>query len=175
MSSWKLADHPKLPKDKIIAMIVLGGWGEVHANQYNCIHVAETPTMDSLKQVATGGADGILHPTLEGNLGELHEAIASIAAQPKLDEPEQEHILEKFHSSRIIRKLVLDCPVFASTLWEKALKGNCAIWAKGHSLKAFVETSDPAVKDLAKEELQPLIEKCDLSFTCMPMSRQEKD
>ncbi|KAL6503302.1 Phosphoglucomutase-1 [Orobanche gracilis] len=50
MSSWKLADHPKLPKDKIIAMIVLGGWGEAHANQYNCIHVAETPTMDSLKQ-----------------------------------------------------------------------------------------------------------------------------
>ncbi|KAL6571604.1 hypothetical protein OROHE_003247 [Orobanche hederae] len=133
---------------------------------------------DVIYEVATGGADGILHPTLDGKLGELHEAIASIAAQPKLDEPEQEHILENFHSSRIIRKLVLDCPVFASTLWEKALKGNCAIWAKGHSLKvinAFVETSDSAMKDLAKEELQPLIEKGDLSFTCKPMSRQEDD
>lgn len=51
-SSWKLADHPKLPKDKIIAMIVLDGWGEANPNQYNCIHVAETPTMDSLKQGA---------------------------------------------------------------------------------------------------------------------------
>ncbi|KAL6526490.1 hypothetical protein OROGR_015580 [Orobanche gracilis] len=163
---------------------------------------------DVIYEVATGGADGILHPTLDGKLGELHEAIASIAAQPKLDEPEQEHILENFHSSRIIRKLVLDCPVFASTLWEKALKGKCAIWAKAHSLKvinafvetsdsavkdlakeelqpliekglkvinAFVETSDSAVKDLAKEELQPLIEKGDLSFTCKPMSRQEKE
>ncbi|XP_074277014.1 2,3-bisphosphoglycerate-independent phosphoglycerate mutase [Silene latifolia] len=50
--SWKLADHPKLAKDKIIAMIVLDGWGEANANQYNCIHVADTPTMDSLKQGA---------------------------------------------------------------------------------------------------------------------------
>jgi len=44
-----LADHPKLPKGKTIALIVLDGWGEADADQYNCIHVAETPTMDSLK------------------------------------------------------------------------------------------------------------------------------
>ncbi|GMY25758.1 2,3-bisphosphoglycerate-independent phosphoglycerate mutase [Fagus crenata] len=49
-SSWKLADHPKLPKGKTVAMIVLDGWGEAKPDQYNCIHVAETPTMDSLKQ-----------------------------------------------------------------------------------------------------------------------------
>lgn len=48
---WKLADHPKLPKGKTIALIVLDGWGEADADQYNCIHVAETPTMDSLKNV----------------------------------------------------------------------------------------------------------------------------
>lgn len=47
--SWKLADHPKLPKGKVIALIVLDGWGEAKPDQYNCIHVAETPTMDSLK------------------------------------------------------------------------------------------------------------------------------
>ncbi|XP_050380175.1 2,3-bisphosphoglycerate-independent phosphoglycerate mutase [Argentina anserina] len=47
--SWKLADHPKIPKGKVIALIVLDGWGEADADQYNCIHVAETPTMDSLK------------------------------------------------------------------------------------------------------------------------------
>ncbi|KAL3502491.1 hypothetical protein ACH5RR_036940 [Cinchona calisaya] len=50
--SWKLNDHPKLPKGKIIAVVVLDGWGEAHANQYNCIHVAETPVMDSLKNGA---------------------------------------------------------------------------------------------------------------------------
>ncbi|XP_051151944.1 2,3-bisphosphoglycerate-independent phosphoglycerate mutase [Andrographis paniculata] len=47
--SWKLKDHPKLPKGKTVAVVVLDGWGEAAANQYNCIHVAQTPTMDSLK------------------------------------------------------------------------------------------------------------------------------
>lgn len=79
-----------------------------------------------------GGAEGILQQSLEEKLSNLHEAIASIAAQSKQDEAEEEHILEQFHSSRVIRKLVLDCPAFASTLWEKALKGKCAFWAKGH-------------------------------------------
>ncbi|KAG8372915.1 hypothetical protein BUALT_Bualt12G0116700 [Buddleja alternifolia] len=117
-------------------------------------------------EVATGGADGILHATLDEKLSSLHEAIASIAAQPKPDEPE-EHILQHFHSSRAIRKLVLDCPTFASTLWKKALVGKCAIWAKGHSSKvinAFLETSNSEVKEMAKEELQPLIESGDLSL-----------
>jgi 2,3-bisphosphoglycerate-independent phosphoglycerate mutase len=50
--SWKLEDHPKLPKGKPIAVVVLDGWGEAKPNQYNCIHVAETPTMDSLKNGA---------------------------------------------------------------------------------------------------------------------------
>ncbi|PIA31924.1 hypothetical protein AQUCO_04700056v1 [Aquilegia coerulea] len=50
--SWKLADHPKLPKGKQIALVVLDGWGEANPDKYNCIHVAETPTMDSLKQGA---------------------------------------------------------------------------------------------------------------------------
>ncbi|CAA3014129.1 2,3-bisphosphoglycerate-independent phosphoglycerate mutase-like [Olea europaea var. sylvestris] len=50
--SWKLKDHPKLPKGKIIAVVVLDGWGEANPNQYNCIHVAKTPTMDSLKKGA---------------------------------------------------------------------------------------------------------------------------
>lgn len=49
---WKLADHPKLEKGKPLAVIVLDGWGEEKADQYNCIHVAETPTMDSLKKGA---------------------------------------------------------------------------------------------------------------------------
>ncbi|KAF8364689.1 hypothetical protein HHK36_033369 [Tetracentron sinense] len=48
--SWKLEDHPKLPKGKIVAVVVLDGWGEANPDRYNCIHVAETPTMDSLKK-----------------------------------------------------------------------------------------------------------------------------
>ncbi|XP_038882035.1 2,3-bisphosphoglycerate-independent phosphoglycerate mutase [Benincasa hispida] len=50
--SWKLPDHPKLPKDKIVGLIVLDGWGEANPDRYNCIHVAETPTMDSFKKGA---------------------------------------------------------------------------------------------------------------------------
>ncbi|KAI3525794.1 hypothetical protein L1887_04886 [Cichorium endivia] len=50
--TWKLADHPKLPKGKIIAVVVLDGWGEASPDKFNCIHVAETPTMDSLKNTA---------------------------------------------------------------------------------------------------------------------------
>ncbi|KAB2621758.1 2,3-bisphosphoglycerate-independent phosphoglycerate mutase-like [Pyrus ussuriensis x Pyrus communis] len=49
---WKLPHHPKLPKGKVIGLIVLDGWGEANADQYNCIHVAETPVMDSLKKGA---------------------------------------------------------------------------------------------------------------------------
>jgi hypothetical protein len=59
--SWKLADHPKLPKGKTVAMIVLDGWGEAKPDQYNCIHVAETPTMDSLKQVLVNYFTFICH------------------------------------------------------------------------------------------------------------------
>ncbi|KAG0457719.1 hypothetical protein HPP92_022598 [Vanilla planifolia] len=50
--SWKLADHPKLPKGKTVAVVVLDGWGEANPDKYNCIHTAKTPTMDSLKEAA---------------------------------------------------------------------------------------------------------------------------
>ncbi|XP_008244292.1 PREDICTED: 2,3-bisphosphoglycerate-independent phosphoglycerate mutase [Prunus mume] len=50
--NWKLADHPKLPKGKTVGLIVLDGWGEANPDQYNCIHVAETPVMDSFKKGA---------------------------------------------------------------------------------------------------------------------------
>ncbi|CAH2038448.1 unnamed protein product [Thlaspi arvense] len=51
-SAWKLDDHPKLPKGKTIALIVLDGWGESAPDEYNCIHNAPTPAMDSLKNGA---------------------------------------------------------------------------------------------------------------------------
>ncbi|URE31284.1 2,3-bisphosphoglycerate-independent phosphoglycerate mutase [Musa troglodytarum] len=42
--SWKLADHPRLPKGKTVAVVVLDGWGEANPHQYNCTRVADTPT-----------------------------------------------------------------------------------------------------------------------------------
>ncbi|KAF5944694.1 hypothetical protein HYC85_018771 [Camellia sinensis] len=90
--------------------------------------------LDCLKLwlVATGGAGGILLSTLDTNLDALHRAIASLVAAPKLGDLEEEHLLENFHSSRTIRRLVLDCPAFASILWKKALKGKSEKWAQGH-------------------------------------------
>ena len=79
-----------------------------------------------------GGSDGVLHPTLDDNIKSLHEAIASVAAVSKSEDSQEEHVLENFHSSRTIRKLVMDCPNFASTLWEKALEGKSELWAHGH-------------------------------------------
>ncbi|KAL2921227.1 Pumilio-like protein 24 [Bienertia sinuspersici] len=109
-------------------------------------------------EVATGGVDRILRPTLDKKLTSLYEKVATLATESKSDE--SEHILENFHSSRTIRKLVLDCPAFALILWQTALKGNSKIWASGHSAKvvaAFVESSDAQVQKLANKELQPLI------------------
>lgn len=88
-------------------------------------------------KVATGGAGGILRPNLDAKLEALYEEIASLAAQPNSEEEEEDHLLENFHASRTIRRLVLDCPAFASTLWKKALKGNSKTWAQGHRLDCF--------------------------------------
>ncbi|VAH65348.1 unnamed protein product [Triticum turgidum subsp. durum] len=51
-TNWTLPDHPTLPKGKTVAVVVLDGWGEASPDQYNCIHVAQTPVMDSLKNGA---------------------------------------------------------------------------------------------------------------------------
>ncbi|XP_011011878.1 PREDICTED: pumilio homolog 24-like isoform X2 [Populus euphratica] len=115
-----------------------------------------------LYEAATGGSGGILQQTLGDKLNALHEAIASVAAESKSEGSEKEHVLENFHSSRTIRKLVLDNPTFAATLWKKALSGKCEQWAQGHSSKvicAFLESSDAMVSKLAREELQPLINR----------------
>ncbi|KAF7813526.1 pumilio-like protein 24-like [Senna tora] len=117
---------------------------------------------DVIYEVATGGSEGILHPALDDKINSLHEAIASLASTSKSEDSQEEHVLENFHSSRIIRKLILDCPNFASTLWEKALQGKSELWACGHSCKiisAFMESSDSKVHELVKDELQPLIDR----------------
>ncbi|ONK61619.1 uncharacterized protein A4U43_C08F31840 [Asparagus officinalis] len=114
-------------------------------------------------EVAVGGADGILQ-SLSDKLADLHKAIASLAALPKEedDSKEEDHVFENFHSSRTIRKLILDSPSFAAILWKMALEGKCEMWAHGHSCKvvsAFLESKDSTVRNLSKLELQPLINR----------------
>ncbi|WCJ23422.1 pumilio 24 [Euphorbia peplus] len=131
-----------------------------------------------LYEVARGGDGGILQPTLDDKLNALYEVIASLVAEPKSEEPKKEHLLENFHSSRTIRKLILDCPKFAITLWKKALKGNSKTWAQGHSAKvisAFLESSEPKVKKLVHEELQPLVDSGVLKVTKNDNTRKEEE
>ncbi|CAL9779999.1 unnamed protein product [Musa acuminata subsp. burmannicoides] len=65
-----------------------------------------------LAELAVGGSDGILQ-SFADRMDALHKAIASLAALPKTNESQEEHVLENFHSSRLIRKL-----------WEMALDGK---------------------------------------------------
>ena len=46
-----LAPHPDIPRaDKPVLVCILDGWGQnVAQDEYNAIHVAETPTTDALK------------------------------------------------------------------------------------------------------------------------------
>ncbi|TVU43924.1 hypothetical protein EJB05_03345 [Eragrostis curvula] len=113
---------------------------------------------DVLYEVAVGGKDNVLDG-ISNRIHMLHDAIAADAAQPKTEDIE--HAFENFHSSRVIRKIIIDCPAFAITLWKKALKGKCKIWAHGHSSKvvaAFLESPSSKVRDIATSELQPLID-----------------
>ncbi|KAG0604059.1 hypothetical protein M758_10G141200 [Ceratodon purpureus] len=49
---WKLRHHPVMRRGKRVMIIILDGWGEQIADEYNGIHVAATPTMDELKKTA---------------------------------------------------------------------------------------------------------------------------
>ncbi|KAG7026331.1 Pumilio-like 24 [Cucurbita argyrosperma subsp. argyrosperma] len=128
-------------------------------------------------EVATGGADGILQSKLGEKLSGLYEAIASLAAEPKSEDAAagDEHVLENFHSSRTIRKLILDCPAFALTLWTTALEGKSKLWAQGHSCKivqAFLESTDSKVREISRVELQSLIDE---GLLKIPDTKQSAD
>uniref|UniRef100_A0A0D3FI23 phosphoglycerate mutase (2,3-diphosphoglycerate-independent) n=1 Tax=Oryza barthii TaxID=65489 RepID=A0A0D3FI23_9ORYZ len=47
---WELAAHRRLEKGKVVGVVVLDGWGEAAPDPFNCIHVADTPTLDALKK-----------------------------------------------------------------------------------------------------------------------------
>ncbi|KAF7075948.1 hypothetical protein CFC21_080674 [Triticum aestivum] len=113
---------------------------------------------DVLYEVAVGGKNNVLEGVTD-RIHVLHNAIASDAARPRTEDVE--HAFDNYHSSRVIRKMILDCPAFAATLWKKALKGKCKSFADGFSSKvvaAYLESPDSKVKDLAKSEVQPLID-----------------
>ena len=80
-------------------------------------------------KIAVGGKDNVLEG-LTDRIHMLHDAIVSDAAQPKTEDIE--HAFENFFSSRVIRRMIIDCPAFAVILWRKALEGKCKIWAEGH-------------------------------------------
>ena len=48
---WALAAHPRLAKGTVVGVVVLDGWGEAPPDPFNCIHAADTPTLDALKKV----------------------------------------------------------------------------------------------------------------------------
>ncbi|KAL5217071.1 hypothetical protein ABZP36_017755 [Zizania latifolia] len=114
---------------------------------------------DVLQEIAVGGKDNVLEGMTD-RIHSLHNAIASDAARPKTEDTE--HAFDNYHSSRVIRKLVLESPAFAAILWKESLEGKCETWADGHSSKvaaAFLESSDSKVRKLAEPELQPLIDR----------------
>ncbi|XP_022930491.1 pumilio homolog 24 [Cucurbita moschata] len=128
-------------------------------------------------EVTTGGADDVLQSKLGEKLSGLYEAIASLAAEPKSEDAAagDEHVLENFHSSRTIRKLILDCPAFALTLWTTALEGKSKLWAQGHSCKivqAFLESTDSKVREISRVELQSLIDE---GLLKIPDTKQSAD
>ncbi|RWV91600.1 hypothetical protein GW17_00046108 [Ensete ventricosum] len=118
-------------------MFRLPTWGEklpAGGEGSRALLVCVLSVVDDTKLVAklaVGGSDSILQ-SFADRMDALHKAIASQAALPKTNDSQEEHILENFHSSRLIRKLILDSPGFAATLWKMALDGKCHVWAQGH-------------------------------------------
>ena len=60
---WALAAHPRLAKGTVVGVVVLDGWGEAPPDPFNCIHAADTPTLDALKKVRGPLSLGLLPPS----------------------------------------------------------------------------------------------------------------
>lgn len=69
---WKLAEHARLGKGKVVGVVVLDGWGEGPPDPFNCIHVADTPTLDALKKVPTRLCVSLLSRCLIGWVPTCH-------------------------------------------------------------------------------------------------------
>ena len=59
----------------------------------------------------------------------LHDAMVFDAA--RLKTYDMEYAFYNYHSSNIIRRIILECPTFAPTLWKKALEGKCKLSVQG--------------------------------------------
>ena len=80
-------------------------------------------------KVAVGGKNNVLEGVTD-RIHVLHNAIACDAARPRPDDGD-EHAVDNYHSSRTIRRMILDCRAFAATLWKTALEGKCKLYADG--------------------------------------------
>lgn len=118
--------------------------------------------------------DDILLQSISSKLENLQKEIVTLASKPKVVDEWNDHVFLNLHSNMIIRKLILESPSFAQTLWNSALKGKCEIWAEGRSLKlvsAYLESTNSKVRKLASKELRPLVDSgvfkalCDKSNT----------
>eukprot|EP00252_Welwitschia_mirabilis_P011378 TRINITY_DN25592_c0_g1_i1.p1 TRINITY_DN25592_c0_g1~~TRINITY_DN25592_c0_g1_i1.p1 ORF type:complete len:664 (-),score=128.81 TRINITY_DN25592_c0_g1_i1:363-2354(-) len=132
---------------------------------------------DVIFEVARGGSEGILWPEASDGITLLYRKIADLGAMPQScnEDGGNEHVFVQYHSSRTIRKLVLESkmpknvsvPSFAEVLWDTSLKGKCKIWGQGHSEKvvtAFLECPDSKIKEMAELEIQPLLDANVIQF-----------
>ncbi len=83
---WQLKPHAAIPPGKPVLVCILDGWGENEVkDEYNAVHVAETPTMDKLRGVsgrwrtvlAHGPAVGLPTDDDMGNSEVGHNALGS--------------------------------------------------------------------------------------------------
>ena len=52
-ADFKLQPHPTIPEtDKPVLVVVIDGWGDDQASDFNAVYKADTPCMDSLKRTA---------------------------------------------------------------------------------------------------------------------------
>ncbi|CAM6098228.1 unnamed protein product [Calypogeia fissa] len=167
----------KDPSLRRFELLSTGGLGkklvEICTEQANELLQSPTGT-DVIYEVARGGVDGVMWDVVFDEVLSLHRAIAALAAKSReLDSAGQgqtEHVLEQYHASRTIRRLIInsesspkgkDAPSFAATLWTTALRKKCSLWAKGHSAKvisAYTTCGDASTKEAAKKEVQGLID-----------------
>ncbi|KAJ7298340.1 hypothetical protein O6H91_10G098900 [Diphasiastrum complanatum] len=122
---------------------------------------------DIIYEVAMGGTDALMYQATK-DVTLLQQAIADLAAvsRDSTAADQAEHVLQQYHSSRTIRRLVLNSQPsrmvpksFSAQLWKRAIKGRCKMWAQGHSLKvvsAFRECADTNVRLEAESELMKL-------------------
>eukprot|EP00899_Mesostigma_viride_P022877 jgi/Mesvir1/3774/Mv08221-RA.1 len=130
------------------------------------------PGADILYELATGGEKGILGRLIPAQVDAVADALCSLARAPVVDNFEGDHVRGNYFGTRLLRRLCLAphpgtlgvegwAPApFCARFWKAVVKGKCADWAKGHSMKivsALAECCDAATKKEVAAELHSLV------------------